>query len=307
MDERTDLRSLIDPGAAGDCFAVDGLPPFDPADCAHWSRANALWLSECCRLIYRQDAASRRACLAGVGLQERAFFDDGATQGALVAGPGFAILVFRGTLGLRDWLYNLDAAAVRWEGPGRIHRGFAAQLRRCWERIRAELRPLQVPLFVTGHSLGGALATLATAYCLISDLPRPAAVYTFGAPRAGTRGLRDLLAAGPPLWRVENGQDVVPSVPAQGPIAGLPSWRHAGTGVHLHAGGRLEFESKGSSAPPVGVSGWLSDAFAAFAAPHLPAFLTDHAPVNYTARLERSAPAAAPVPLPAGSSPDQVR
>jgi triacylglycerol lipase len=73
-------------------------------------------------------------------------------------------------------------------------------------------------LWLTGHSLGGALAMLA-ANELFSRAERGAApiagVYTFGQPRVGNAGFRDAydtLLKGR-TFRIVHGDDVVPRIP----------------------------------------------------------------------------------------------
>ncbi|GIL50703.1 hypothetical protein Vafri_6817 [Volvox africanus] len=92
---------------------------------------------------------------------------------------------------------------------------------------------------VTGHSLGGALATLA-AYEL-ADRRTPAravqkiAMYSFGAPRVGNKAFAeefDRLV--PDAWRVTNSNDIIPSVPR------LMGYCHVGHAVRLGADGDVK-------------------------------------------------------------------
>ena len=168
MKETTDKEALINPGdSANDFFDFEKLHPghFNPALTATYSRTNAVWLMELCRLVYRRDQIqpSREEFLKRHELHEVKFFDRNQTQGALIKGPNFAVLVFRGTLGPKDWLSNFDAKPVKWDGEGNVHEGFDNQLSEIWSEISTQLDELKVPAFYTDHSLGAALATLASA------------------------------------------------------------------------------------------------------------------------------------------------
>ena len=65
-----------------------------------------------------------------------------------------------------------------------------------------------LPLFITGHSLGGALALLATR---LTAPDVTGACYTFGAPRIGNYECFRFIKT--PVYRVVNSSDVVPRVP----------------------------------------------------------------------------------------------
>ncbi|CAM9965189.1 unnamed protein product, partial [Hapterophycus canaliculatus] len=69
-------------------------------------------------------------------------------------------------------------------------------------------------LFVTGHSLGAALATVATARLAFVEKINIAAMYTIGGPRRGS--LRAPPPPPPPprrCFRCRNNNDIVPRVP----------------------------------------------------------------------------------------------
>jgi hypothetical protein len=138
------------------------------------------------------------------------------------------ILFFRGTLPpttvgqdhsrflsiVKDWLNDAKVALVKGQNlPGLVHQGFLGSLDVLWPNIEAYCAASSKPLYVTGHSKGGALAFLAS-YRLSKTLKKPAAVYTYASPRAGDGAFAaayDLEVPG--TFRVEYRDDLVPHLP----------------------------------------------------------------------------------------------
>ena len=168
-----------------------------------------------------EDNALLRTALAAGGFRLNGVLFDGATntQGYVAVrrpddGPGMVVLAFRGTQQVKDWMTNLNAATTqvcssRGAVLGNVHRGFNEAFLSVHPQIdRLLAGDEDLPLFITGHSLGGALATLATWYLNGDSL---AACYTFGAPRVGDTGLMDRFRT--PVYRLVNGVDPVPFLP----------------------------------------------------------------------------------------------
>jgi len=138
---------------------------------------------------------------------------------------------------MRDWLRDVKY----WKSPGgpfgcRVHSGFLGGLQDSWKGkpiiqwVKDDLKGRQKkngrqPLFVTGHSLGGALATLATAMLLEDDDLKDDVVgqYTYGSPRVGTPKFREFMHTRTPAGnkiahRFRNREDIVTRIP--------PVWRN---------------------------------------------------------------------------------
>ncbi len=107
------------------------------------------------------------------------------------------VVAFRGTLPLdlhsiptlRDWLSDVQADPIPMAGfPGSIHSGFAGAITVLWPLITAELAKQQAastpgrPVYVTGHSKGGAVAALAAWSSRLAGIT-PAKVVTFAAAK----------------------------------------------------------------------------------------------------------------------------
>jgi hypothetical protein len=117
------------------------------------------------------------------------------TQGFIATSEHCTLVTFRGSeADVTNWQENLDAGFV--PGPfnerERLHRGFALGLKQVLPEIQSRLTTLHhrgAPLFLTGHSLGAALATLTAAWLYEQHQPVHA-VYGFGSPRVGCRHFR---------------------------------------------------------------------------------------------------------------------
>jgi hypothetical protein len=115
--------------------------------------------------------------------------DDATDTNAFVAAKGeHVVLAFRGTSSLKDFSTDVKIKKVRprW-AKGNVHRGFAGALDAVWPQISKTLGAPEregKQLWVTGHSLGAALAQLAA--LRLTKLQYPVqAVYTYGTPRVG--------------------------------------------------------------------------------------------------------------------------
>jgi hypothetical protein len=305
MTEDNSLEALMNPGEAENFFDIRNLPEFDPTVTAAYSRTNALWLAEFSRLIYRREGdevkarpptfRTRDSFLNPFGWREAQgdFFNVGDTQVALFTNETLqcAALIFRGTLGLEDMITDAKFIPEDWlPGAGQVHYGFRDALDNVWGRIEARLAGFPNPVFYTGHSLGAALATIAAARASIEGkLAQPAALYTFGSPRVGDGTFITMLRK---VYhcRVVNDNDIVATVPP--PL----EFRHCGELHRIRHDGRLEvhacdedvimtFQPEVLIEPGAAALNGLVKGLRAFGL-ELPEQLTDHTPVNYTARLE---------------------
>jgi hypothetical protein len=138
--------------------------------------------------------------------------------------PEGVIVAFRGTQppgdpgSLADWMEDIDALPVIDPFyPGRVHAGFRDAVAPFWGALVPSLPLCQI--YVTGHSLGGAMAQL-FAY---RAAPRAPIVVTFAAPRCGDAAFVAAVDAKLHINRYENARDVVPTLPPVGYLpAGVP-------------------------------------------------------------------------------------
>jgi triacylglycerol lipase len=171
-----------------------------------FSTANAQLLAQASTVAY--DSPERCVKWAKVSGFTGAFdfFDNHDTQG-FVAESGDAIIVaFRGTQPNRpmDWFVDFRATSDPWDHQaGKVHSGFYSALRKVWGVTlpNGEVLPKRLvnrgskTIWITGHSLGGALAELCAAQALFCSKIPVQGVYTFGQPRVGTKEFADAVNA----------------------------------------------------------------------------------------------------------------
>jgi triacylglycerol lipase len=191
-----------------------------------YSRPNAYWLGNAARLSYH-DPATIQATVAAWGLDELLFFDKLETQAYIAGNDKLLILAFRGTTALLDWIF--DARIDLIGGPaGRVHEGFNVALSFVWLDIWNYIKEQRRgrALWVTGHSLGAALATLAVAKLRLERDEAVSGLYNFGQPRAGDLEFARVydLDFGQQTFRYVNDQDIVSRVPLR-----LMQYSHIGT------------------------------------------------------------------------------
>jgi len=141
---------------------------------------------------------------------------------AFVATANDAIyVVFRGTKTIAEWISDAQFSQVPYapvSGGGAVEDGFDTIYATVRGAILSEVAGLAASgdyatLYVTGHSLGASLATLA-APDLARQTPLSAPVlYNFASPRTGDPLFAALVDALPTSWRVVNTNDAVPKLP----------------------------------------------------------------------------------------------
>lgn len=145
-------------------------------------------------------------------------FYQGDTQGFVCARPNgdttSAFLVYRGTESIGDALDDLNAYLTKEPfeetDASELHQGFYTQFMAVDSQVKALLKLVEgSQLFITGHSLGGALAVLATRFY---SEDTSGATYTFGAPAVSNPDFQYNIKT--PIYRVVNATDPVPRVPS---------------------------------------------------------------------------------------------
>lgn len=149
---------------------------------------------------------------------------------ASVASPGDLVLAIRGTQTAQEWLLNFNALPLPYLGKGFVPAGFRsiAQTFQLSDTAGTDVGNLTdtlnsynaqthiTSITVLGHSLGGALATLAAAQIAFTGVPNGAALsmWTYASPTVGFPDFAGAFnRAVPESYRIWNSLDIVPQVP----------------------------------------------------------------------------------------------
>jgi hypothetical protein len=202
---------------------------------------NAQFLALASELAYMAEAEGAEAFRSQLGLEAR-LFSVGNTQAYVATNDEHIVVAFRGTEsptsidGLKDWLLSdalnllilpegdLGTDYVAAGVGARFHQGFMKALADIWdplyEAVAAERKKSDRPVWLTGHSLGGALAVLA-AWRFKRKFVPVHQIYTFGGPMVGNdvaaKAIDRELAG--KIFRYVNLPDPIPMLPSVSLVA----------------------------------------------------------------------------------------
>lgn len=171
----------------------------------------------------------------GLTRTERITCDETGTEGFAAWNDNVLVFAFRGTepTVLKDWLTDLKfhmTTLADAEVSVGVHHGFF----KSFESVRGRIRQLanthlRRAAFITGHSLGAALATIAARDLQLRGISING-LYTFGSPRVGDKVFASTFPVHS-VFRFVNEGDIVPLFPFDAIL--FADFHHAGQRNHM--------------------------------------------------------------------------
>lgn len=162
-----------------------------------------------------------------------------SNRAAVLVGSKCVIVAFRGSQGLGDWHGNIAGKFMTNLASGeQVHGGFLAALDALYPWVLTKVNEALAAdparnVFLTGHSLGGAVGTLCAHRFETSDGIHVAGVYTFGAPKVGDSGFKTSYnnVLRKRTFRYVYNNDVLANLPLHGGAVPTPNttYHHVGT------------------------------------------------------------------------------
>jgi triacylglycerol lipase len=174
------------------------------------------------------------------GFDDVTYYGNDGSNAYVVESKEDVIVICRGTE-VQEWndvKADLSIALTPSRtGVGRVHRGFRTYTDKVWEPIKSHIKNINGRnLWITGHSLGAAMATLMARRCVLeASLPVPV-LFTYGSPRVGDRVYIDEFNSHITHHRWVNDGDIVTKVPF------APLYYHCGTMHHISKDGKVVVE-----------------------------------------------------------------
>lgn len=196
--------------------------------------ARSLLFAELSMIAYLPEEEVRKAADI-LNFHTVIFYDKDGSQAYSFINHSDHIIACRGTepTEWNDVKADLDAATAVAETIGRVHRGFKREVDDIWPALEKQLQSNDKDLWFTGHSLGGAMATICAGRCTLSHIKsNPEQIYTYGSPRVGDKRYINFVKIDHIRW--VNNNDIVARVP--------PAWlgyRHTGQEHYLNSQGKL--------------------------------------------------------------------
>lgn len=197
-----------------------------------WQKAAILGLLS--KTAYEDDVELMNYVAKGMGFEECRSFQESNSAAHALIGDRVVVIAFRGTefTSLADWRTDAYTKFFKLPGVGRMHTGFHIAYQDVREEVENVINENDgKTIWLTGHSLGGAMAVVGGVHLKKSRLADPQ-IITYGQPRVGDNQTARWIDRNFPrsYQRIVNNSDAVPTLP--------PTWyfQYADAGQYILIG-----------------------------------------------------------------------
>ena len=221
--------------AVAPSFSSLAAPPVSGAK-IRWDAV--LTLARFSELAY-QDGDEAISAAKAIGAVDVIPIQSGTHEGLVAADDHAVVIGFRGTvLTNRNHIISDILGFARREHGGNVHAGFSIAVGSLYDMATAEARRLgarKKTLWITGHSLGGAIAAGFTLKAAREQGLAVNGIVTFGQPLVMDNALCEFMLAEfkDRYLRIVNGSDIVARL--------VDSYRHSGARARLTGDGEYEW------------------------------------------------------------------
>ena len=197
----------------------------------------AYFFAELSALAYHDGTRVKKE-VKKIGFKKYKFLENDGAQCHIIENPTNFIIAFRGTepTQFSDVKADLLAFKRKSKTEGKVHMGFKIELRKLWSDISGILeKKKQQQIWITGHSLGGAMATICASRLRGEPKGNIKALYTYGSPKVGGKKF---------VWNLDvielehhrfvNNNDIVTKVPLA-----LMMYKHCGDLCYINYHGNI--------------------------------------------------------------------
>ena len=179
---------IVVPSKPADAFVQPVRAAFDDLDVEPNQASDVQWpialtLAEIASTAYDSpDSITHK--LQTLGAKEVFCFSQGSSAGVVASDDNSVVIAFRGTQSIADILTDIKVFGTKVDG-GTVHQGFWAAVESVYDLATtgAEKHGAKSKkVWITGHSLGGAMAVAFTFKAMKEHKFRPAGIITFGQP-----------------------------------------------------------------------------------------------------------------------------
>ena len=176
------------------------------------------------------DPKSAKSWATKIGFPNLTVFGDSEQMALVFSNETDIVVSFRGTYSVIDVATDLDADLSK-DGKliGKVHDGFRKRLDILWPKIQP-LLDNEKKLWLTGHSMGGAVAAILAVRFAREKGRKVESVFSFGQPRIGD--ILYVAGVSTPLHRWVNHVDIVTKLPT--PLMG---YQHFGKEHYINRNG----------------------------------------------------------------------